>query len=123
MSTQIGGLPAARAPRAIRVGPAAAIGLALLVVGLAVGLLVGRLQTGSERTASGSVAATAPAAASIPKLTWRDDYATRHPELSAPAPVLTWRDDYGTRHPELSATAPVLTWRDDYGTRHPGERP
>jgi hypothetical protein len=124
MSTQIGGLPAARAPRAIRVGPAAAIGLALLVVGLAVGLLVGRLQTGgSERATSKAVASMAPAAASIPKLTWRDDYGTRHPELSATAPVLTWRDDYGTRHPELSATAPVLTWRDDYGTRHPGERP
>ena len=79
MSTQIGGLPAARAPRAIRVGPAAAIGLALLV-GLAVGLLVGRLQTGgSERATSNAVASTAPATASIPKLTWRDDYGTRHP--------------------------------------------
>jgi hypothetical protein len=38
-------------------------------------------------------------------------------------PVLTWRDDYATRHPEVSAKAPVLTWRDDYATRHPGERP
>jgi hypothetical protein len=37
--------------------------------------------------------------------------------------VLTWRDDYGTRHPLVTAEAPVLTWRDDYGTRHPAERP
>lgn len=100
MSTQIGGIPAARAPRAIRVGPAAAIGLALLVVGLAVGLLVGRLQTGgTERAAPNAVAAAAPATANVPRLDWRDDYATRHPQLSATAPVLSWRDDYATRDP------------------------
>jgi hypothetical protein len=115
MSTQIGRIPAARAPRAIRVGPAAAIGLALLVAGLAIGLIVGRLQTGgAERVTSNAVASAAPAAASIPKLDWRDDYGTRHPELSATAPVLTWRDDYATRHPELSRRAP----KDDYATRH-----
>jgi hypothetical protein len=122
MSTKLDHLQAGRAPQAIRVGPAAAIGLALLVIGLAVGLIVARLQTdGVDRAAS--VATVAPAAAKAPVLDWRDDYATRHPELSAKAPVLDWRDDYGTRHPLVTAKAPVLSWRDDYGTRHPGERP
>jgi hypothetical protein len=121
MSTKMDHLQAGHAPQAIRVGPAAAIGLALLVIGLAIGLIVGRLQPGSaEQAASGSVA---PAAASVLQLDWRDDYATRHPELSAKAPQLDWRDDYGTRHPLVAAKAPVLSWRDDYGTRHPGERP
>jgi hypothetical protein len=100
MSTQIGGLPAARAPRAIRIGPAATIGLALLAVGLGVGLLVGRLQTGgAERATPDAAASAAPAAASVPQLDWRDDFATRHPEVSAKAPVLDWRDDFATRHP------------------------
>ena len=120
MTTKMDHLQVGHAPQAIKVGPAAAIGLALLVMGLAIGLIVGRLQPGSaEQAASGSVAP----AASVPQLDWRDDYGTRHPLVTAKAPVLSWRDDYGTRHPLVTAKAPVLSWRDDYGTRHPGERP
>jgi hypothetical protein len=99
MSTQIGRIPAARAPRAIRIRAAAAVGVALLVVGLAVGLIMGRVQIGgAERVASGSVASVAPAAAGVPVLDWREDYATRLAELSAKPLVLDWRDDYGTPH-------------------------
>lgn len=124
MSTQLDHVEVAGGPRAINLGPAAAIGVALLVIGLAIGLIVGRLQPGSaERAASDSVASVAPSAAKVPVLSWRDDYGTRHPELSRKAPVLTWRDDYATRHPELWRKAPVLSWKDDYGTRHPGELP
>jgi hypothetical protein len=101
MSTQTDHLPAVRTPHALRVGPAAVIGLGLLVMGLAIGLILGRLPAGPvEPQASPAVAPSA-----------------------ANAPVLTWRDDYGTRHPLVTAKTPVLTWRDDYGTRHPGERP
>ena len=99
MSTQIGRIQVARAPRAIRVGPAAAIGLALLVMGLAIGLIVGRLQTGgTERAASNSEASVEPSAAKAPVLGWRDDYGTRHLVAAPKVPVLGWRDDYGTRH-------------------------
>jgi hypothetical protein len=123
MSTRTEHLQAGRAPQAIRVGPAAAIGLALLVLGLAVGLIVGRLQTGgAEPAAVDPVAAAAPAAANVPVLDWRDDYGTRHRAVAG-RPQLDWREDYGTRHPLVTAEAPVLSWRDDYGTRHPGERP
>jgi hypothetical protein len=80
MSTQIDHLQAARTPQAIGVGPAAAVGLALLVAGLAIGLIVGRLQAGhTEQAASNSVASVAPSTATAPVLSWRDDYGTRHP--------------------------------------------
>ena len=99
MSTQIDHLEVAGGPRAINLGPAAAIGVALLVIGLAIGLIVGRLQPGStEPAASNSVASVAPAPAKTPVLSWRDDYGTRHPVAAAKTPALTWRDDYGTRH-------------------------
>ena len=99
MSTQIDHLEVAGGPRAINLGPAAAIGVALLVIGLAIGVIVGRLQPGSaEPAASKSVASVAPAPAKVPVLSWRDDYGTRHPMAAAKAPVLSWRDDYGTRH-------------------------
>ena len=78
MSAQIDHVELASGPRAINLGPAAAIGIALLVIGLAIGLIVGRLQPGSaEQAASGSVAP----AASVPQLDWRDDYGTRHLHL------------------------------------------
>jgi hypothetical protein len=102
MSTQIDRVQATRAARVIRVGPAAAIGLALLVLGLAIGLTVGRLQAGgAERVASTPVGVATPSAA--PVLSWRDDYATRHLHLGQlpEAPVLTPRDDYATRHLHL----------------------
>jgi hypothetical protein len=102
MSTQIDHVEVAGGPRAVNLGPAAAIGVALLVVGLAIGLIVGRLQPGSaEPAASDSVASVAPAAAKVPVLSWKDDYATRHPMAAAKAPVLSWRDDYATRHLHL----------------------
>jgi hypothetical protein len=47
MSTRIDGAEAPPAPRAISIGHAAAIGLALLAIGLAIGLIVGRLQPGA----------------------------------------------------------------------------
>jgi F0F1-type ATP synthase membrane subunit c/vacuolar-type H+-ATPase subunit K len=98
MTTQIDHLQAGRAPQTIRLGPAAAIGLALLVLGLAIGLVAGRLQQGAA------------------------DQAVSAPQATAKPPALTWRDDYGTRHPLVQAKTPVLTWRDDYGTRHPEAR-
>jgi hypothetical protein len=104
MSLQIDRIQATRAARAIRVGPAAAIGLALLVLGLAIGLLIGRLQTGSaERATSASVASAAPSATAAPVPGRRDGYATRHLYLGQlpEAPVLTSRDDYATRHLHL----------------------
>jgi hypothetical protein len=59
----------------------AAIGLALLAMGLAIGLIVGRLQPGSDqRAASAPVASVAPSIAKIPALSWKDDYGTRHPD-------------------------------------------
>jgi hypothetical protein len=102
MSTQIDHVEVAGGPRAINLGPAAAIGVALLVIGLGLGLIVGRLQPGSaEPAVSKSVAAVAPSAAKAPVLSWKDDYGTRHPLVTAKAPVLDWRDDYGTRHLHL----------------------
>jgi len=119
MSTQVDHVAVAGGPRAINLGPAAAIGVALLVIGLAIGLIVGRLQPGSaEPAASNSVASVAPAAAKAPALSWKDDYGTRHPMATAKAPALSWKDDYGTRHPMATAKAPALSWKDDYGTRH-----
>jgi hypothetical protein len=97
MSTRIDGVEAAPAPRAIRVRLAAAIGLVLLAMGLAIGLIVGRLQTGSDQRAGS--ASVAPSAAKVPALSWRDDYGTRHPLTPPKAPALSWKDDYGTRHP------------------------
>jgi hypothetical protein len=106
--------------RAIRVGPAAAAGVALLVIGLAVGLVVGRLQAGAGQATPAPAAVAAPAA-NVPALSWRDDFATRHPLAAATqAQPLSWRDDYATRHPLAATKAPALSWRDDYGTRHPG---
>ena len=82
MSTQIDHVEVAGGPRAINLGPAAAIGVVLLVVGLAIGLIVGRMQPGSaEPAASNSVASVAPSAAKAPVLSWRDDYGTRHLHL------------------------------------------
>ena len=77
MSTRINGAESARAPRAIRTRLAAAIGLALL----AIGLIIGRLQPDSDqRAASAPVASVAPSAATVPTLSWKDDYGTRHPD-------------------------------------------
>jgi hypothetical protein len=101
MSTRIDRVDGARAPRAIRTRLAAAIGLALLAMGLAVGLIVGGLQTGSDqRAASAPVASLAPSTAKVPALSWKDDYGTRHPLSPPKVPALSWRDDYGTRHPD-----------------------
>jgi hypothetical protein len=118
MTTQIDHLQAGRAPQTVRIGPAA-IGLALLVLGLAIGLVAARLPEGPADQA----VSTPQAAAQTPAPTWRDDYGTRHPLAQAMTPELTWRDDYGTRHPLVQAGAPALSWRDDYGTRHPEARP
>jgi hypothetical protein len=92
MSAQIDHVQVAGGPRAINLGPAAAIGVALLAIGLAIGLIVGRLQPGSaEPTASNSVASVAPAATKAPALSWKDDYATRHPMATAKTKVLDGR--------------------------------
>src|SRR4029450_980529 len=112
MSVQIDHVEVAGGSRAINLGPAAAIGVALLVLGLGIGLIVGRLQPGSaEPAASPSVASAAPSAAKVPALSWRDDYGTRHPMAAAKAPVLSWKDDYGTRHPMVTAKTKVLDGR------------
>jgi hypothetical protein len=50
-------------------------------------------------------------------LSWKDDYATRHPMAATMAPVLSWKDDYGTRHPMATAKTKVLDGRH----RHLGE--
>ncbi|HKO86082.1 MAG TPA: hypothetical protein VJ140_16340 [Actinomycetota bacterium] len=118
MSTHVDHVEVAGGPRAINLGPAAAIGVALLVIGLAIGLTVGRLQSGSaEPAAANSVASVAPSAAKAPALSWKDDYATRHPIAAAKAPALSWKDDFGTRHPIVTAKIKVLDGRH----RHLGE--
>jgi hypothetical protein len=109
MSTQVDHVEIAGGPRAINLGPAAAIGVALLVIGLAIGLTVGKLQPGSaEPAASNSAVSVAPSAAKPPALSWKDDYATRHSTVTAKAPVLSWKDDYGTRHSTVTAKIKVL---------------
>jgi hypothetical protein len=100
MSTQIDRVQTARAARTIRV---AAIALALLVMGLAIGLTFGRLQIGSaERPASTSVT-VAPSAARAPVPTGGGDDATRHRHLgqlpTVPVPI-GW-NDYATRREHL----------------------
>ena len=92
MSTQVDHVEVAGGPRAINLDPAAAIGVALLVIALAIGLIVGRLQPGSaEPAASNSVASVAPSAAKAPVLSWKDDYGTRHPMVTAKTKVLDGR--------------------------------
>lgn len=92
MSTHVDHVEIAGGPRAINLGPAAAIGVALLVLGLAIGLIVGRLQPGNaEPTASNSAASVAPSAAKAPALSWKDDYATRHPMVTGKTKVLDGR--------------------------------
>ena len=96
MSTHVDHIEIAGGPRAINLGPAAAIGVALLVIGLAIGLLVGRLQPGSaEPAAANSAASVAPSAAKAPALSWKDDYATRYPMVTGKTKVLDERH----RHP------------------------
>jgi hypothetical protein len=127
MSTQIDHVEIAGGPRAINLGPAAAIGVALLVIGLAIGLLVGRLQPGSaEPAAANSWVSVAPSA-KAPVLGWKDDYGTRHPMAAAKTTVVDARhrrlgelhlkDDYGTRHPMVTGKTKVLDGRH----RHLGE--
>ena len=64
MSTRIDSVEAAPAPRAIRIRLAAAIGLMLLAIGLAVGLIVGGLLAGSDQQAA---SASETSAASPPR--------------------------------------------------------
>jgi hypothetical protein len=124
MSTRIDGVEAAHAPRAIRIRLAAAIGLALLVLGLAAGLVVGRPQAGSDqRAASAAVVPVAPSGAKVPALSWKDDYGTRHHLTPVKDPVSGWHDFLGTRQAQALPKVPTLSWKDDYGTRHPNERP
>lgn len=124
MSTRIDGVEAAPAPRAIRIRLAAAIGLALLALGLAIGLIVGTLQTGSaERATSAPVVSVTPSGVKAPALSWRDDYGTRHHLTTVQDPVRGGHDFLGTRQAQGLPKAPTLSWKDDYGTRHPNERP
>jgi hypothetical protein len=122
MSAQIDHVQVAGGPRAINLGPAAAIGVALLAIGLAIGLIVGRLQPGSaEPTASNPAASAAPAATKVPALSWKDDYATRHPTAATKAPVLSGKDDYATRHRHLGELPAAKTKVLDGRHRHLGE--
>ena len=91
MSTQVDHVEVAGGPRAINLDAAAAIGVALLVIGLAIGLLVGKLEPGSaEPAASNSWVSVAPAA-KAPVLGWKDDYATRYPTVTEKTKVLDGR--------------------------------
>jgi hypothetical protein len=123
MSTRIDGVEAAPAPRAIRIRLAAAIGPALLVLGLAAGLIVGRPQTASDQPTASASVTSAASPAKVPTLSWRDDYGTRHHLTPVKDPVSGWHDFLGTRHAQGLPKAPTLSWKDDYGTRHPNERP
>jgi hypothetical protein len=124
MSTRIDGVEAAPAPRAIRTRLAAAIGLVLLAVGLAAGLVAERLQASSDQQAASAAAVSAaPAGAKVPTLSWKDDYGTRHHLTPVNDPVSGWHDFLGTRGHLTPTKAPALSWKDDYGTRHPDERP
>jgi hypothetical protein len=100
MSTRIDSVEAAPAPGAIRIRLAAAIGLTLLAIGLAVGLIVGGLLAGSDQQAASASETSAASPAKVPTLSWKDDYGTRHPLAPPKPPGLSWKDDYGTRHPE-----------------------
>ena len=100
MSTRIDSVEAAPAPRAIRIRLAAAIGLMLLAIGLAVGLIVGGLLAGSDQQAASASETSAASPVKVPTLSWKDDYGTRHPLAPPKPPALSWKDDYGTRHPE-----------------------
>jgi len=122
MSTHVDHVEIGGGPGSINSGPAAAIGVALLVLGLAIGLIVGRLQPGSaEPTASNPAASEAPAATKVPALSWKDDYATRHPMAATKAPVLSGKDDYATRHRHLGELSAAKTKVLDGRHRHLGE--
>jgi hypothetical protein len=98
ISTQIdsGAAPRARSP--VRIAAAAAVGLALLVFGLVVGVIVGRLQPGTaEQGASASAVTLPPSATAVPALNWKDDYGTRHHITPVQAPTGGWHDFLGTR--------------------------
>jgi hypothetical protein len=123
MSTRIDGVKAAHAPRSVWIRLAAAIGPALLVLGLAAGLTVGRPQTGSDQQAASASVTSAPSPAKVPTLSWKDDYGTRHHLTPVQDPVFGWHDFLGTRKAQGLPKAPTLSWKDDYGTRHPNERP
>jgi hypothetical protein len=123
ISTQIDSGAAPRARRPVRIAAAAAVGLALLAIGLVVGVIVGRLQPGTaEQAASASAVTLPPAAKAVPALSWKDDYATRrHHYLGTLAtsktPMLNWKDDYGTRHHITPVQDPMGGWHDYLGTR------
>jgi hypothetical protein len=101
----------------VKLRPAAALGTALLIIGLVIGLLIAPRRV--EVVSSPAPAAQIP----LPSLSWRDDYGTRHHLTPAKDPVLGWHDSLGTRHARSLPKTPTLTWKDDYGTRHPDEVP
>jgi hypothetical protein len=124
MSTRIDSVEAAPAPRVIGVRHAVAIGVVLLAIGLAVGLIAGGLLAGShQHSASASLTSVALSLAKVPTLSWKDDYGTRHHLTPVNDPVLGWHDFLGTRDRPTPTKTPALSWKDDYGTRHPDERP
>jgi hypothetical protein len=98
MSTQIDGVKAARAPRAVRIALAAAAGLALLAIGLGVGPTAGRPQPGpAVRAASASPVSQGSSAEAVPALSWKDDYGTRHHVTPVQDPMGGWHDFLGAR--------------------------
>jgi hypothetical protein len=112
--TQIDGVKAVRAPRAVRIALAAAAGLALLAIGLGVGPIEGRPQPGpAVRAASASPLSLGPSAEADSALSWKDDYGTRHHVTPVPDGMGGWRDFLGT---PIVPKTPALSWKDDYGT-------
>lgn len=96
--TQIDGVKAVRAPRAVRIALAAAAGLALLAIGLGVGPTDERPQPGpAVRAASASPLSLGPSAEAVPALSWKDDYGTRHHIIPVRDPLGGWHDFLGTR--------------------------
>lgn len=96
--TQIDGVKAVRAPRAVRIALAAAAGLALLAIGLGVGPTAASVQPGpAEQAASAAVVSVTPTGAQAPALSWKDDYGTRHHVIPVRDPMGGWHDFLGTR--------------------------
>jgi hypothetical protein len=127
MSAQSGTLSKGGGPVTIRIRPAIVVGAGLLAVGLVAGIAIGRARTSVVGTGSpAKTAVSRPAenavgsAQTVPELSRRDDYATRHlSEFGVTVPTLSYADDYATRHlPPPSP--PPLSYRDDEATRHIG---
>jgi hypothetical protein len=111
-------------PAAIRLRPAAGIGILLLVIGLSAGVFFGsELRQADEPSVAAEASEVARQAGTANTLRSIDDFGVRHPGevASSATSTLRPRDDFGVRHPgEVASSATsTLRPRDDFGVRHP----